>query len=658
MVKLKDASPWTALMHRGSLSAALEDRYGNPVANREIEYAAQWPLPKEDCPYVENANARPIMLVPPGDPCIQPVKPSYDSCQETGKQVLKQKTDAILGARVNFFPGEIPHCLYRIVATHGDLSQTFKFMAGLPPFASEAGPAVMYLAGGVYYTDARGNTINAARTGETVPIKGYVRAFIEHDEKENRTYTCENRSQTCLAPVPTAEYHWEVNFHSAGMGYRTEWASEDDIPFDYQGEGVFTAEYEVKAGLNELFVRPKCSLIAPRDRNSCERCSVPDEEIFTNRNHAFIMRLYGVDFEIEASGENNDEIVIPVDEMGFSLCDAAIPFRITPDEYEAAWAYMMIYRNDNPVAYLQVETHGQGFGVIAKGYRFTLSDRYEMELVLNYGTGAEIRSDRIRLLPSGVLTEGKPIALLRTHNLSQFDASAPGAIGAGYTDDYQPMDIRLTGPGEVRVALLDADREELAVIVPRTALPAGRHFFLVDFQTVRDGGVDPATDPRFYIKVEAGAENEDQTCTREIYYPGTLKERSLGKMLGQMLVHDVLLQDGSLNLSREDVALKGRGPALAFTRSYTSQPSARGFAPLGEGWRHGLDRTLEILGFAQHDDHPLPDWVRRNLGAFFSESEIPPPNQDWTSVNVNGTTFKKHGGYWTPERGRHGSLVE
>ncbi|MCP4688389.1 MAG: RHS repeat protein, partial [Desulfobacterales bacterium] len=38
--------------------------------------------------------------------------------------------------------------------------------------------------------------------------------------------------------------------------------------------------------------------------------------------------------------------------------------------------------------------------------------------------------------------------------------------------------------------------------------------------------------------------------------------------------------------------------------------------------------------------------------------EIPPPNQDWTSVNVNGTTFKKHGGYWTPERGRHGSLVE
>ncbi|MCP4690706.1 MAG: hypothetical protein GY859_21815, partial [Desulfobacterales bacterium] len=52
MVKLKDASPWTALMHRGSLSAALEDRYGNPVANREIEYTAQWPLPKEDCPYV------------------------------------------------------------------------------------------------------------------------------------------------------------------------------------------------------------------------------------------------------------------------------------------------------------------------------------------------------------------------------------------------------------------------------------------------------------------------------------------------------------------------------------------------------------------------------------------------------------------------------
>ncbi|MCP4546850.1 MAG: hypothetical protein GY835_10345 [bacterium] len=32
-------------------------------------------------------------------------------------------------------------------------------------------------------------------------------------------------------------------------------------------------------------------------------------------------------------------------------------------------------------------------------------------------------------------------------------------------------------------------------------------------------------------------------------------------------------------------------------------------------------------GFAEHGDHPLPDWVRRSLGSFFTENAIPPPNQ-------------------------------
>ncbi|MCP4683907.1 MAG: hypothetical protein GY867_00515, partial [bacterium] len=656
MVKLRDSASRTVLLIRSSLSAALEDKYGNPVANREITYTARTPVQGSECPRIDNPDAKPVMLVTPGNPCVDPIKPSYERCKDEGKDVLKVMTHPERGAHVYYFTGEIPACEYSIDAVYKDLVRTFTFETTMPPRASGF-PPVWFQAGPIYHTDARGARIDAARVGEEIPIRAMVRAFMTESVEESKTYTCDGQSRTCPTLVPNGSFHWSLDFHKAEMTYRERWTSNAGTPLIHEGEGIFTTDYEVEPGFKVLYFRPDCSVIAPLVNNSCTGCRLEEErEFFSTDDNQFLMYFFGVDFEIEASGENNDEIIIPVDDQGYATCNTKIPFTITPPEYKAATAYMMIYRNGSLIDYLPVETEGDGFGVIAKGFRLPLSGRYEMDLVLNYSTEVEIRSDRIRLKPSGIRTEMKPVALLRTHYLSQFNASAPGAIGAGYTDDYQPIAIDLTMPKEVRVALLDPDRNEIGVIVPRTALPAGRHFFLVDFETVRNRGVDPASNPRFYIKVESVA--EEQACTREIYYPGTLKERSLGRMLGQLIVHDVLIQDGSLNLSREDVALKGRGPALAFTRSYTSQPAARGFAPLGEGWRHGLDQKLEVLGFSEHGDDALPAWVRRNLGAFFSRAEIPPANQDWTSVSVYGTTFKKHNGYWTPERGRHGTLVE
>ncbi|MCP4545589.1 MAG: hypothetical protein GY835_03855, partial [bacterium] len=396
--------------------------------------------------------------------------------------------------------------------------------------------------------------------------------------------------------------------------------------------------------------------------NNCHGCTLQNYEVYAFNTLA--LDLHGVEATMIPTGEDALGTFIPVliDEHGYLRCDASIKYAITPGEYIAAGAQVVILKNGSPIAYIPGETSGQGNVTLARGFQIDPAAAYEAHVVLNQGSQSEIRSETVPFRFDGVTTDIAPVTLRRTYFLSQFDASAPGAIGAGYTDDYHPYSITLQSPKTIRVDLLNADLEEIATIVQPTPLPAGRHLFLVDYETVlnagRGSGIDPVESPRFFIRAAEPTDPDEETCPIEFFYPGTIEERSLGKMLGQIIVHDVLIQDGSLNLTREDVTLKGRGPGLAFTRSYNSQPSARGFTPLGRGWRHGLDLKLEPISSAEYGAHPIPAWVANRLGVFFTEGEIPVTDDRWTAVNVNGTTFKKRQEVWIPERGRHGTLEE
>lgn len=55
--------------------------------------------------------------------------------------------------------------------------------------------------------------------------------------------------------------------------------------------------------------------------------------------------------------------------------------------------------------------------------------------------------------------------------------------------------------------------------------------------------------------------------------------------VGHTFVKGVSVVDGHLIKQAEDLRVQGRGPALAFTRSYSNQGFERG--PLGRGWTHG-----------------------------------------------------------------------
>jgi YD repeat-containing protein len=249
-----------------------------------------------------------------------------------------------------------------------------------------------------------------------------------------------------------------------------------------------------------------------------------------------------------------------------------------------------------------------------------------------------------------------PMHLVRQHYLSKFDNSVPGGIGAGYTDDYRQVRLELFDRADVTVNLLNANGDLRSELISQTRLSPGPSVFLVDYADLEAAGFNTGNHKKFLVEVLARA--VDGSRTQRIHIPGTLDERTTGKMLGQIMVHDVMIQDGSLNLSRSDVSLAGRGPELAFARTYSNQPPGPGPKPLGPGWRHNYQQQLTASTSEAHGSGPVPAWAANLKGAFFRPSQIPEPDDRWNTVSVNGTTFKLHNGAWYPERGRHGSLSQ
>jgi RHS repeat-associated protein len=241
----------------------------------------------------------------------------------------------------------------------------------------------------------------------------------------------------------------------------------------------------------------------------------------------------------------------------------------------------------------------------------------------------------------------------RTYHLGQYD----NIPTPDYTDSYKETSFTLDKPSRIKVSLFDRSGQLKKIIVPATDLDRGTHSFLLDYQTVRDAGISADVDPDYLVKVDFVP--ADGGATSSQLHFGRISERSDGRIYGQTLVDDVMLQDGSLNLSREDFAFPGRGPQLAFRRSYSNRTSPDVQRPLGNGWSHSLDMQLVPLTTDEYaGTDPEPTWVPAQRGKFYGEADKPQGEKHWTRVLVNGTTFTKVNGNWVPDRGHHGTLSE
>lgn len=582
----------------GFFGVVVEDLYDNPIANIPVSFTALPSIGGVEC-----NDCRQAMVFKSGDSCLDAdPDPTFGQCASEAVSVTQ--TSGTWGAHAHAIMGGIPEAFYPIEARFGDLSATFY------PQASWVARELTLHAVFSYPADQYGNNVTAGRTGSEYPIEAKI-YFILADQENHK-------------------YSRITKFDSASVEFagRPAAPSGDD-------DGIFRGTHTLKPGWWHISVIANASMTL----HGTEERRWADSE----------MDLCGVDLKIAPPP------VLPVNSQGYVTEDRVLKYTLEPSDYKAATSVVLLYRDGGLIAEIPGELEGTGSITIPQGFRIEPGSRYEAMVELNHGSSVEIKSDKV---PIFYLVEGADGAsnLSRTFHLSQYDP-ATGPPESEYTDSYQVHEFNVPLPSAVSVKLYDSQSNEKATLVPETLMPAGDHSFVVDYGTIANAMGD--TFDSFYLllnmKYQDGSSLEQKSA-----YQGKLNTRTDGRMLGQVMVHDVLIQDGSLNLSRQDMAVTGRGPQFAFTRSYNNQAGPAGeFNPLGEGWRHSHDLKLRGISQRSNTTKPVPDWVEDFKGKFFKRSDIPEEQSSgWTRVQANGTVFKKYGGAWFPDRGNHGALDE
>jgi len=269
-----------------------------------------------------------------------------------------------------------------------------------------------------------------------------------------------------------------------------------------------------------------------------------------------------------------------------------------------------------------------------------------------------------------VLADSRELQLERRHENAEFGPGVPS--GPPYTDTYELVPFVLFERTEVEVRVLDGDDEPVGdPLIEQRVLPPGLWHFNVTAEDILSRGINPSVDPRYTVELvgiepdpDAVGDTDEESAFRvhRVRFPGEISERHDNLKLGQTVVHDVLIQDGSLRISRQDFSLPGVGPALELARSYTNisteQAATEQRSPLGPGWRHNYEMLLRATTTEETTTEHVPTWVAELDGRFFRESEVGVRPDTWTTVHVNGTAFRRFGGAWHVERGRHGMLDE
>ena len=106
--------------------------------------------------------------------------------------------------------------------------------------------------------------------------------------------------------------------------------------------------------------------------------------------------LYGVEMGfVDSSSDHNPigDLCVSVDADGYALADAPLYYQIKPVEYQASSCYVAIYRDNQPISYIQSETQGIGYVTISRGFKFDLNASYTAKVILNHGAGAPLEME-------------------------------------------------------------------------------------------------------------------------------------------------------------------------------------------------------------------------------------------------------------------------
>ncbi|MBW2120334.1 MAG: hypothetical protein JRH07_00610, partial [Deltaproteobacteria bacterium] len=370
----------------GFVSVAIEDEYDNPISNLPVSFLAR-PVEDPRCigPDEERKSA---LLVRPGDPCLQGV-PTHGQC-ESGTTSIDQMTSQE-GAGIQVFLGAVPDADYEIEVSSGGLGPV-AFWFHSYGFGSCDGiwdPSIELLIKSIHPTDPDGNNINAGRVGSSIPVMARLYLLRETEKEQDVLWPCgPGPSEHCYKVVGTRQYYIDTAFDSASVRFDGQQGSPE-------GEGIYRAMYELTdPGKKTITIHGEATkTIRESIIDLCwagaQGCSIVDTALSLSGD--MTIEVFGVEIQTEPV------LIVPVDQEGYTTDDYPITYTILPPEYKALTANVVILEDGEPMTYIPSETRGRGVATISRGFRFDPESSYEAQVVLNAGTGVEIRTDPIGL---------------------------------------------------------------------------------------------------------------------------------------------------------------------------------------------------------------------------------------------------------------------
>ncbi len=268
------------------------------------------------------------------------------------------------------------------------------------------------------------------------------------------------------------------------------------------------------------------------------------------------------------------------------------------------------------------ERQGEGTALIPRGLEIVDGASYAFEVVLNRGSSYEVRSEPFPL----------PVTERIFRDVKQYlrvtqEVDIPNERAFSQADAFEFV-VRREAAVTLEVRPIDAMTPDgdFELGAPQTVI-GGEVLLGQQRRDLGPGDLAPGS-YRFELTGVATDDGFVETHEGSIEVAYEVRDRA---PVGHAMVKGVNLFDGHLVVSRSDLSYPGRGKALSFSRTWSSN---HGNAPgtLGVGWSHPYDSRLILT----------PHGIAIVIGA-----------------EGSGMRFEGDGqGGWTPLRGYHGTLVQ
>jgi hypothetical protein len=372
------------LSFAGFVSAAVEDVLNNPISNITVTFSVADPVqdPYHRCEWTTIDITHKTYLTETGLACINN-SPTWGACGDTNKQKMTAITSHT-GAAAEVILGGMDNALYTVTAIASSLSATFAlhtyelYSSVADPCGGANDPYRSLMTSYAYSSDVYGNNIDAGKTGTTVPVTASMHYFLE--KWTMKDVAC--GSGTCAKVVGTRHYETTTDLTDPSMTF-------GGMPGIAQGGGVYAANYQLQAGKNVITVKGTATITVKNTHMSCPNgCNTVDEPL--TQSDTTTMTVFGVTVQTQPIP------MLLVNDSGYLSKEQTITYTIEPlsSDYQALSAYTFIYKDGSIVAQIPTETEGTGTATISRGFQFDPNSVYEVEVILNYGTGVEIRGNR------------------------------------------------------------------------------------------------------------------------------------------------------------------------------------------------------------------------------------------------------------------------